>query len=95
MLSLLPPLREYGRAIGLAYQIADDILDATRSAETLGKNPSDVALDKSTYVALYGLDGARDRAEAEAERAVWALESADLEAGALTALARYVVERGK
>ena len=88
-------LHAYGRALGLAFQIADDILDATRSAESLGKQPSDLALDKSTYVALYGLDGARDRAEAEAERAVAALESADLEAGALVALARYVVEREK
>ncbi len=88
-------LHAYGRAIGLAFQIADDILDATRSAESLGKNPSDLALGKSTYVALYGLDEARDRAEAEVERAVEALESVDLEGGALTALARYVVERGR
>ena len=85
----------YGRAIGLAFQIMDDILDATRSAEALGKNPSDAALDKSTYVALYGIDVARGRAEAEVERAVGALENADLEAGALIALARYVIERGK
>lgn len=86
-------LREYGAAIGLAFQIADDILDATQSVETLGKNPSDAALDKSTYVALYGLEEARRRAEHEVERAVGALDAAGIEAPMLTALARYVVER--
>lgn len=86
-------LREYGSAIGLAFQIADDILDATQSAETLGKNPSDAALDKSTYVALFGLEEARARARAEADRAVAALDDAGLEAPMLAALARYVVER--
>jgi geranylgeranyl pyrophosphate synthase len=88
-------LREYGAAIGLAFQIADDILDATQSAETLGKNPSDAALEKSTYVALYGLDEARARAQNEVARALAALESAGLEAPMLGALARYVVEREK
>lgn len=88
-------LLEYGRAIGLAFQIADDILDATASAEVLGKNPSDAELDKSTYVALYGLDEARRRAAAEVERALAALESAGVSSFELTALARFVVERGK
>lgn len=88
-------LREYGAAIGLAFQIADDILDATKSAETLGKNPSDAALAKSTYVALYGLDEARTRAGAEVERASRALERAGLRAPMLHALAEYVVEREK
>ena len=88
-------LREYGSAIGLAFQIADDILDATQSAETLGKNPSDAALEKSTYVALYGLEEARAKAEKEVERALRALDTAGLEAPMLRALARYVVEREK
>jgi len=88
-------LREYGAAIGLAFQIADDILDATQSAETLGKNPSDAELAKSTYVSLYGLDEARARARAEADRAVAALERAGIEAPMLAALARYVVDRDK
>ncbi len=88
-------LREYGRAIGLAFQIADDILDATQSAETLGKNPSDTALEKSTYVALYGLEEARARAAAEVERAVSALAGSGLRAPMLVALARYVIERDK
>ena len=86
-------LGAYGRAIGLAFQIADDILDATQQAETLGKNPSDVALGKSTYVALYGLEGARERARAEAARAVEALRAVGLEAPTLVELADYVVAR--
>lgn len=86
-------LEEYGRAIGLAFQIADDILDATQEAATLGKNPSDVALGKSTYVALHGLRAARTLAQAESDRAVAALARAGIESGALVALAAYVVER--
>jgi geranylgeranyl pyrophosphate synthase len=88
-------LRAYGSAIGLAFQIADDILDATQSAETLGKNPSDAALEKSTYVALYGLDEARRKAAAEVQRALEALDAAGLDAPMLAALARYVVDREK
>lgn len=86
-------LLRYGRAIGLAFQIADDILDATQSAETLGKNPSDAALEKSTYVALYGLEEARARARAQVDEALAALAEAGVDAPALEALARYVVER--
>ena len=92
---VLAALRSYGGAIGLAFQITDDILDATQSAETLGKNPSDAVLDKSTYVSLYGLQEARSRAEHEVARALAALASAGLEAPMLRALARYVVEREK
>jgi len=88
-------LHSYGRAIGLAFQIADDVLDATASAEQLGKNPSDAELDKSTYVALYGLEEARLRAEAQVDRAVEALTMAGVDAPALIALARYVVERDR
>ena len=85
--------RAYGRAIGLAFQIVDDVLDATQSAETLGKNPSDVAHGKSTYVSLHGLDEARRRARAESDRAVAALSEAGIDAPMLAALARFVVER--
>jgi len=86
-------LEEYGRAIGLAFQIADDVLDATQSAEILGKNPSDAALDKSTYVSLHGLEEARDRATAAVDEALRALHRSDVRAPALEALARYVIER--
>ena len=90
---VMAALGRYGQAIGLAFQIADDILDATESAETLGKNPSDSALEKSTYVALYGLDEARRRAAEQVGLALAALDEAGVEAPALEALARYVVER--
>ena len=93
--AVVDALRAYGRAIGLAFQIVDDVLDATRSAEQLGKNPSDAEHGKSTYVALYGLEEARRRAAAESERAVDALAGAGLEAPMLVALARFVVERDR
>lgn len=86
-------LQRYGNAIGLAFQIADDILDATQSADQLGKNPSDHALDKSTYVSLYGLDEARAKAREQVAVAHEALEEAGLDAPALRALATYIVER--
>jgi geranylgeranyl pyrophosphate synthase len=89
----LAALERYGRAIGLAFQIADDILDATQSAEALGKNPSDEVLQKSTYVALYGLEDAERGARAQVGEALGALEGSGVRAPALEALALYVVER--
>ncbi len=86
-------LEEYGRRIGLAFQIADDVLDATASAAALGKTPSDAVLGKSTYVSLHGLESARARGEAEIDAALAALTGAGLDAPALAALARYVVHR--
>jgi geranylgeranyl pyrophosphate synthase len=86
-------MRGYGRAIGLAFQITDDILDATQSAETLGKEPSDAVLAKSTYVALYGLEKARERARAQVADAVRALDSENVDSLPLRALASYIVER--
>ncbi len=86
-------LRGYGAHAGLAFQIADDVLDATATAEQLGKRPSDADLDKSTYVALHGLDGARALARAEAEAAVAALDRAGVDAPALVALADFIVTR--
>ena len=86
-------LASYGRSIGLAFQITDDVLDATQSAELLGKNPSDVDLDKSTYVGLYGLDQAKEHARERIADALGVLESIDIDAPVLTVLARYVIER--
>lgn len=86
-------LARYGAAIGLAFQIVDDVLDATQTADVLGKNPSDAALGKSTYVALYGLDGARERAVSQVDEAHAALAAAGIDSPPLEALARYVVER--
>lgn len=86
-------LARYGHAVGLAFQIVDDILDATQSADVLGKNPSDAALGKSTYVALYGLEEARERAHAQSAEARAVLIEAGIEAQALLSLADYIVER--
>jgi geranylgeranyl pyrophosphate synthase len=86
-------LERYGMHIGLAFQIADDVLDATASAADLGKTPSDAALEKSTYVALHGVERARDLGRAEVEAALDALDGVGLEGPSLRALARYIVER--
>ena len=84
----------YGRALGLAFQIADDILDETASAETLGKTPGkDVRAGKATYPALLGLDGARAEAAARAREASDALDSLGRPAEVLRALAKFAVSR--
>jgi len=93
--SRLAAMEAYGRAIGLAFQVADDILDATASAEALGKNPSDEGLDKSTYVRHLGVDGARVEARKLVAEAVQALAGGEVSSPALVALARYVVERDR
>lgn len=86
-------LREFGTALGLAFQITDDVLDATSSSATLGKNPSDGMLDKSTYVRLHGVDGARTRARETLGEALAALDRTDLKAPRLRQLAMFMVER--
>ena len=88
-------LRHYGESLGMAFQIVDDLLDATQSAETLGKRPSDAALDKSTYVGLYGLEEARNRAGAHVDKALEALRSVGIDVPALNSLTLYIVEREK
>jgi geranylgeranyl pyrophosphate synthase len=87
-------LTAFGEEIGLAFQIADDVLDATATSETLGKTAGrDAVLAKSTYVSLMGVDAARDEAERLARRAVEHLERARVPSGALGALAGYIVTR--
>lgn len=90
----LEALAAYGLALGLAFQIADDILDLTGDPALLGKTAGrDLTLGKATYPALLGLEPARNRAQAEVERAIAALRRAELATPALEALARYAVER--
>ncbi len=86
-------LERYGQGIGLAFQVADDILDATSDPETLGKAPSDAELEKSTYVRLLGVEGARAEARRLVEDALSGLSVAGLSSPPLRAIARYVVER--
>ncbi|NVN04445.1 polyprenyl synthetase family protein [Asaia spathodeae] len=84
----------YGRDIGTAFQVADDVLDTTASAEELGKTAGkDEASGKSTYVSLLGIDGARAEATRLSGQATQALTSFGTEAAALRALAQYIVER--
>lgn len=83
----------YGTAIGLAFQIADDILDRTRSAAALGKRPSDADLGKSTFVALLGLDGARARGAEVVDAARAGLREAGIHSAALDGLAVYILGR--
>jgi farnesyl diphosphate synthase len=87
-------LTAYGEEIGLAFQIADDVLDATGTSEALGKTAGrDAALAKSTYVSLMGVDAARAEADRLARRAVAHLEAAGVAGGALGGLAGYIVTR--
>ena len=83
----------YGRAIGLAFQIADDVLDATADATALGKNSSDRDLDKSTYVRFLGVEAARKEAEALIEDSLRALKGVGIVSPPLAALAWYMVRR--
>lgn len=84
----------FGADIGLAFQVADDVLDSTASSEVLGKTAGrDQALQKSTYVSVLGVDGARAEAARLADRAISALGPGATDAPALVALARYIVER--
>ncbi|TCS43167.1 polyprenyl synthetase family protein [Reinekea marinisedimentorum] len=91
----LAALNQYGSAIGLAFQITDDILDVTASTEVLGKpQGSDVAAEKSTYVSLLGLDGARQKAQEQQASAIAALQKAGLDSNSLLwQLADYVLQR--
>ncbi len=87
-------LSRYGACLGLAFQIADDVLDVTATTDELGKTAGrDVALQKSTYPALLGIEGARERAAALSEEAREALHGAGITSEGLEALARYAVER--
>ena len=84
----------YGDAVGLAFQIADDLLDVTGTAERMGKPAgADAAAGRRTYPAVVGVERARALAHAEAERAVAAVAELERSPGPLRALARYAVER--
>jgi geranylgeranyl diphosphate synthase type II len=87
-------LSNYGQAIGLAFQIVDDLLDVTGSTEQLGKTAgSDADLGKATYPAFFGIEQTGILAQEAAEQALAALTPLDHRAEPLRALARYIVQR--
>jgi geranylgeranyl pyrophosphate synthase len=85
---------DYGDDLGLAFQIADDILDATAAAEDLGKSPGkDEAAGKLTYVTLYGLDQAQRRLDELERQLVEKSDAIEGPDGDLGALAQFVCRR--
>jgi geranylgeranyl diphosphate synthase type II len=90
----LKSLHNYARAVGLAFQVQDDILDVESDTATLGKRQgADIALNKPTYPALLGLDSAKAYALELCDQALHALRPFDAAAEPLRELARYIVER--
>ncbi len=90
----LASLSQYARAIGLAFQVQDDILDVESDTATLGKHQgADIARDKPTYPALLGMDAAKAYALELRDQALHALRPFDTAAEPLRELARYIVER--
>lgn len=84
----------YANAIGLAFQVQDDILDIESDTATLGKQQgADMALNKPTYPALLGLDGAKEKALQLQNIALQALEKVAGDTSALVGLADYIVTR--
>jgi len=87
-------LRAYAQAIGLAFQIADDLLDALSSPEELGKpTGQDAAMEKATFVGQLGIEGARARADALVVEAAASLDIFGKKAKSLRETARFIVER--
>lgn len=87
-------LTDYALAIGLAFQVQDDILDVIGESEKIGKTVgSDEALDKSTYPKLLGLEGAKQKSEALYQSALTSLAQLPFDTTALQQLAAYIVQR--
>jgi geranylgeranyl diphosphate synthase type II len=89
-------LETFGKSIGLAFQIVDDVLDVTQTSEQLGKTAGkDTAAEKATYPALFGVDESLKKADALVETALDSLDIFGSQADTLKALARFLVERKK
>jgi geranylgeranyl diphosphate synthase type II len=87
-------LRDFGRAIGLVFQIVDDVLDVTQSSEQLGKTAGkDTASEKATYPALFGIDESLRQADALVASACSALDPFAQRAQTLNELAHFLVQR--
>lgn len=91
---LYQSLQDYSAAIGLAFQIQDDILDVTGTTDAIGKIAgADAALDKPTYTSLLGLEGARSAAAEQQQRALAAVAPLGAAGQELAKLADFVVGR--
>jgi geranylgeranyl diphosphate synthase type II len=89
-------LTGYAEDIGLAFQIADDVLNVTGTREELGKDANtDAERGKQTYPSFYGLEGAKKLAQECADRAIGRLRSFDDKADPLRGIAQYIVSRRK
>ncbi len=87
-------LRGYGQRIGLAFQIADDILDVTSTSEQLGKTPGkDEAANKATYPAIHGMVASQTRARELVDEAVEIVSSLGLKTQVLEDIARFIIAR--
>jgi geranylgeranyl diphosphate synthase type II len=87
-------LRTFGQSIGLAFQIVDDVLDVTQTSEQLGKTAGkDMAAEKVTYPALFGIEESIRKADALVEKGCASLDVFGERAETLKALARFLVER--
>jgi geranylgeranyl diphosphate synthase type II len=87
-------LTEYGAKAGLAFQIADDLLDETATSEELGKTAGkDAASEKATYAAVHGFEAAKARAEQLCLEAIIAAEQTGRDVRWLTEIARFIIER--
>lgn len=92
----LDAMTKYGNAVGLAFQIADDLLDETGTVEKMGKGvQKDQSHDKLTYPALLGLDESKAQAQQLIDSAISALSIFNDHAKPLEALARYAIERDR
>ena len=90
----LNALTVYGEKAGLAFQVADDLLDETGTSEELGKTAGkDAASHKATYTALYGINGAREMAERLCREAIAAVRNLERDTKVLESIARFIVER--
>lgn len=90
----LRALTVYGEKAGLAFQVADDLLDETATSEELGKTAGkDAASHKATYTALYGIHGAREMAERLCREAIAAARSIERDTEVLESIAQFIVER--
>ena len=92
----LKALTDFGKALGLAFQIIDDILDVTQSSEQLGKSAGkDLIAKKATYPAVIGLDSSRQEAAKLTKKAHRALKILGSRGARLQALAEELLARGK